>query len=296
MNKGSKGSIRFGTALAFIALGLAVLIVAAIVIASEVRRDVEIMAPQAHRAIYDLSLDDVDSGSSVASLDGRMVVEWRGGPRCDGYTSEQRVVTRSLDDDGQSTVHDIRLNAWESLNGDEFRFDRVEYFNGAKSVHEYGAATRANGAVSLIINDSTPRLLPDNVLFPNAFNSAMSKAMAQGRTSYSHPLFDGAQDSATLVTAFIGRPTGKPDGADKLRIGHLRYGMPLSKMKPRPIHMSYFDLGEDSPDVLPDTAPSFEMDFMAFPNGVMSHLRLIYDDAVVKGDLKALEYFKPGSC
>ena len=56
------------------------------------------------------------------------------------------------------------------------------------------------------------------------------------------------------------------------------------------------DLGKDSPDVLPDSAPSFEMDFMAFPNGVMSHLRLIYDDAVVKGDLKALEYFKPGSC
>ena len=296
MNKGSKGSMRFGTALAFIALGLAVLIVAAIVIASEVRRDVEIMAPQAHRAVYDLSLDDVDSGSSVTSLDGRMVVEWRGGSRCDGYTSEQRVVTRSLDEDGQSTVHDIRLNAWESLNGNEFRFDRVEYFNGTKSVHEYGAATRADGAVSLTINDGVPRLLPDNVLFPNAFNTAMSKAMAQGRTSYSHPLFDGAQDSATLVTAFIGRPTDKPDSAVRLRIGHQRYGMPLSKMKPRPIHMSYFDLGEDSPDVLPDTAPSFEMDFLAFPNGVMSHLRLIYDDAVVKGDLKALEYFKHGSC
>jgi len=296
MNKGSKASMRFGTALAFIALGLAILVVAAIVIASEVRRDVEIMAPQAHRAVYDLSLDDVDSGSSVTSLDGRMVVEWRGGPRCDGYTSEQRVVTRSLDDDGQSTVHDIRLNAWESLNGNEFRFDRVEYFNGAMSVHEYGAATRADGAVSLTINDGAPRLLPDNVLFPNAFNSAMSKAMAQGRTSFSHPLFDGAQDSATLVTAFIGRPTGKPDGAVNLRIGHQRYGMPLSKMKPRQVHMSYFDLGEESPDVLPDSAPSFEMDFMAFPNGVMSHLRLIYDDAVVKGDLKALEYFKPGSC
>ncbi len=296
MSKASKTSMRFGTALAFVALGMAVLIVAAIVIASEVRRDIKIMTPQAHRAIYDLSLDNVNSDSSVASLDGRMVVEWRGGPRCEGYTSEQRVVTRSLDDQGQSSVHDIRLNAWESLNGNEFRFDRVEYFNGRKEVHEYGTAKRENGTVALVLNEEEPRFLPDNVLFPSAFNLAMNKAMTRGWTSFSHPLFDGAQDSATLVTAFIGKPTAPVDDARKIKIGHQRYGMPLFRLKARLIHMSYFDLGNETPDVLPDTSPSFEMEFSAFPNGVMSNLRLFYDDAVVKGDLKALEYFKPGSC
>ena len=296
MNKASKGSMRFGTALAFVALGMAVLVVVAIVIASEVRRDIEIMTPQAHRAVYDLSLDDVISDSSVASLDGRMVVEWRGGPRCEGYTSEQRVVTRSLDDQGQSSVHDIRLNAWESLNGNEFRFDRVEYFNGKREVHEYGTARRENGTVALVLNEGEPRFLPSNVLFPSAFNLAMGKAMARGWTSFTHPLFDGAQDSATLVTAFIGKPMVPPGDARRIKIGHQRYGMPLFRLKSRPVHMSYFDLGDEMPDVLPDTPPSFEMDFSAFPNGVMSNLRLIYDDAVVKGELKALEYFKPGSC
>jgi hypothetical protein len=288
--------MRFGAAVAFLASAMAVFIVVAVVIAGKVRRDIDVMSPQAHRAIYDLSLDDTQSDSSVASLEGRMVVEWRGGPRCDGYTSEQRVVTRSLDDQGQTSVSDIRLNAWESIDGDEFRFDRIEYLNGAKGVHEYGTAKRKNGVVVLTVNEGAPKFLPDKVLFPNAFNLAMSKAMARGRTSFSRPLFDGAQESATLVTAFIGGPMDTSDETRKLKIGHLRYGMPLSRMSGRAIHMSYFDLGDGTPDALADAPPSFEMEFSAFPNGVMSDLRLIYEDAVVKGDLKALDYFKPGGC
>ena len=291
-----RGAMRFSVAFVFMALGLTLITVAAIAIANKVLHDIKIVSPQAHRAVYDLSLADVGTGSSVVSLNGRMVIEWRGGERCDGYTSEQRVVTRSLDDEGQSTVHDIRLNAWEASSGNKFRFDRVEFLNGVKQVHKYGVATRENRAVVLALNGEKPQALPDNVLFPGGFNLAISKAMMHGRSSFNRPLFDGAQDSATLVTAFIGRPVDQLDDMSKIKMGHMRYGLPLARMKPRHVHMSYFDLGNEMPDVLPDTPPSFEMDFSAFPNGVMSHLQLIYGDAVVNGNLISLEYFKPGSC
>ena len=34
-----------------------------------------------HRAVYDLQLQGVDGVTDVAGIDGRMVVEWRGGPK-----------------------------------------------------------------------------------------------------------------------------------------------------------------------------------------------------------------------
>ena len=60
--------------------------------------------------------------------------------------------------------------------------------------------------------------------------------------------------------------------------------------------MSYFDLNPEAPSDTIDVGPSFEMGFLVSPNGVMSGLRLIYEDAVVSGKLVGIEYFKRGSC
>src|SRR3546814_12864043 len=103
---------------AFVGLLLAVVTVLSAITVADIRRDVWMAEPQPHRAVYDLSLDHATSASSVTGLEGRMVVEWRGGPQCDGYTSEQRVVTRTHDDTGVTSLGDVRLHAWETLDGD----------------------------------------------------------------------------------------------------------------------------------------------------------------------------------
>ncbi len=87
-------------------------------------------AVQMHRAVYDLSLDRVKNVSDIEGLQGRMVVEWRGGSACGGYISDQRVVILSSDAQGNSSTNDVRLSSWESLDGGEFRFERTEYANG----------------------------------------------------------------------------------------------------------------------------------------------------------------------
>ncbi len=279
-----------------IALGIAILSALAAAVAGCILSDIRRDLPQAHRAVYDLSLDSADPSSTITALQGRMVVEWRGGPACDGYTSEQRVVTRSIDDAGQVSVSDVRLSAWEAADGNEFRFDRTEYLDGTLSGNENGVVKRDHGVVVLALADAEPVELPSNVLFPNAFNMAFTSAMQRGKSSFARLLFDGAQPGATNVTAFVGRAEQLPQDVARINVGNESEGVALKDMTVRPVHMSYFDLNPDVPSYTVDVGPSFEMGFLVSPNGVMSGLRLIYDDAVISGRLVGIEYFKRGSC
>lgn len=289
-------SVRPVGVMVVIALGIMFLSALAAGVAICILRGIEQEMPQAHRAVYDLSLDSAEASSTISALEGRMVVEWRGGPACDGYTSEQRVVTKSIDDAGQVSLSDVRLSAWETSDGNEFRFDRTEYLDGTLSGSENGIARRDHGTVSLALEGAEPVALPSNVLFPNAFNMALTSAMKHGKTTFTRLLFDGAQPSATNVTAFVGKAEPLPADVGKLSIRNVGEGIALTDMTVRPIHMSYFDMNADVSADTTDVGPSFEMGFLASPNGVMSGLRLIYEDTIIKGTLIDVEYFKRGSC
>ncbi len=252
----------------------------------------EAEAPQMHRAVYDLSIDRVKLGSEVEGLEGRMVVESRGGPACDGYVSEQRVVSRLSDGAGAVTVSDVRLSTFETLGGAEFRFDRQEYMDGKLAMRESGHAYRKDGKVFLKEPEKDERILPKGVLFPAAFNTELMAAAKDGKSVFSGPLFDGTQSTVANVTAFIGKPGDAPGDAKKVRISNARDGAVLGKGPVWPVQMSYFDADRQ----VGEGTPSFELTFSMFPNGVVSALTLDYDDIVVKGALAQIEYFKPGTC
>ncbi|MES1991251.1 MAG: DUF1849 family protein [Pseudomonadota bacterium] len=279
-----------------VVLALAVTVLASVLVVRCVMPLQSVVEAQPHRAVYDLSLDQASSDGGVTGLEGRMVVEWRGGPACDGYTSEQRVVTKSTDDTGQVSVSDVRLSAWESVDGNEFRFDRTEYADGVLGTQEFGKAERANGKVILELEYGDPIELPSDVLFPTAFNAELTRAIARGKSSYVRLLFDGAQKYASNVTAFISKDE-KPAGAAALiPIKNAPEGAMLAQMKERVVHISFFDLNPEVQSDTADAAPSFEMDQTIFPNGVMGSIKLIYQDAIIDGVLQDIEYFKPGSC
>tara|TARA_R110000824_G_scaffold399843_1_gene605971 strand:+ start:60623 stop:61390 length:768 start_codon:yes stop_codon:yes gene_type:complete len=252
--------------------------------------------PQPHRAIYDLELDHASGASGIVSLDGRMVVEWRGGAACDGFTSEQRVVTRTRDDQGVTSMSDVRLSTWESLDGNEFRYDRGEYLDGELAAHEFGVAKRQDGVVVLVPDEGETIELPAKVMFPSAYNAALVKAMRKGSRSLVAILFDGAQSSASDVTAFLGAPKSANNGAVKTSIKHADRGVALSDMQPQLVHMSYFDSDGAHEMKTADAPPNFEMDYQLFPNGVMDQLKLSYGDVVIGGTMKSLEYFPSGGC
>ena len=56
-----------------------------------------------HRAIYDLSLDNAQSGSGVSGVNGRIVYELSGNA-CEGYAQSMRFVTYVVNQEGNSVL------------------------------------------------------------------------------------------------------------------------------------------------------------------------------------------------
>ena len=282
-----------------LALGAAVLAVLLIGVAVAYRSGQLTKTPeeilsgqQPHRAVYDLSLGRMKSGSDVQDVSGRMVVEWRGGPACDGYSSEQRIVTRVADADGSMVSDDTRVTTWESADGKEFHFDRSEYVNGELRKQESGVARRSEDGKQVILekDGAKPVSLPGEMMFPTAFNNRLAVAAEKDKNRMSALLFDGTEDKASVTTAFIGKRREASPDAVKVKIENAQFGKPIKDKKAWPVRLSYFDHMD------PDGMPSFQMGFLLFRNSVSSQLLLEYQDVTMKGDLIGIEYFKPGSC
>lgn len=244
-------------------------------------------ALQTHRAVYDLTLGHTEPVSDVAGIEGRMVVEWRGGPACGGYTSLQRVVTKvGLVDQGVMS-NDVRLSYWEAADGSEFRFTRTEYTNGELSDREEGTAKREkSGEIKLLREGKEPLLLPGDTLFPTAYNLMLIEKAQSGQRVFSRPLFDGTEEVENPTTAFI----GKSVAAQRFDAKVAGKGEALGAMQPWPVRISYFDPEEH------EGMPSFEMGYLLFPNGISATLSLDYLDVEVKGRLREITYLDPSKC
>ncbi len=244
-------------------------------------------ALQMHRAVYDLSLGHTQPVSDVTGVDGRMVVEWRGGPACGGYTSLQRVVTKvGLVDQGVVS-NDVRLSYWEAADGSEFRFTRTEYTDGELTDRQEGTARREkSGEIKVLREGAEPLTMPRETLFPMAYNRELIEKAQAGQRVMSRPLFDGTEESENPTTAFIGKSL-MAQGLDAKVEGK---GSVLSAMKPWPVRISYYDPAEQ------EGVPTFEMGYLLFPNGISATLSLDYLDVEVKGRLSEVTYFDAEGC
>lgn len=245
---------------------------------------------QMHRAVYDLSLGRVEPVSDVSGIDGRMVVEWRGGPTCGGYTSTQRVVTRVTGVEGSFVSNDIRLSYFEAADGSEFTFTRTEYTNGELTDQDDGTAKREkNNEIKILKDGVAARTMPGEVLFPMEYNLAMIEKAENGERVFAQALFDGTEERENPTTIFVGKSVSDQGGS----IGAVLKGAdgkPLKEMPRWPVRISYFE-PEDREGV-----PSFEMGFALFSNGISTGLRLDYPDVEIRGALSEIAYFPAGDC
>ena len=245
---------------------------------------------QMHRAVYDLSLGRVEPVSDVAGIDGRMVVEWRGGPTCGGYTSTQRVVTRVTGVDSGFVSNDIRLSYFEAADGAEFTFTRTEYTNGELTDRDDGTAKRGKDRkIKVLREGAEPMTMPAAVLFPMEYNLAMIEKAAKGERVFTQALFDGTEERENPTTVFVGKAL--PDQRDSIGEAlESEDGKPLRDMPHWPVRISYFE-----PDDR-EGVPNFEMGFALFSNGISAELRLDYHDVEIKGTLREIAYFAAGEC
>ncbi len=246
----------------------------------------------AHRAIYEMTLDDARSASGITGIDGRMVFEFTGS-ECDGYSLNMRMVTQMTDSQGQTNLTDLRSSTWEQGDGQKFRFQSAQYLNDKLGDVTMGRAVRETPKEVVKVKLSQPANaeldLSGPVLFPTQHSLALIDAARAGRTLFQARIYDGSEKGRKVydTTAFIGTMVGP--GADGA-LEAVAKDKGLGELASWPVSIGYFEPKGG------DLIPSYQIDFRLYENGVSRELFIDYGDFSIHGTLTALEYLKAPAC
>ena len=247
----------------------------------------------AHRAVYEMSLDDARSASGITGVDGRMVFEFTGS-ECDGYSLNMRMVTEMTDSQGQTNLTDLRSSTWEQGDGQKFRFQSAQYLNDKLGDVTMGRAVRAAPNADVKVKISQPSAgeldLPAQVLFPTQHSFALIDAALAGQSLFQARIYDGSEKGRKVydTTAFIGKMVKPGVDADKLEAAAKDKG--LGDLASWPVSIGYFEAKGG------DLTPSYQIDFRLYANGVSRELLIDYGDFSIHGTLTSLEYLKATEC
>jgi hypothetical protein len=246
----------------------------------------------AHRAVYEMTLDDARSASGITGIDGRMVFEFTGSP-CNGYSLNMRMVTHMTDSQGQTNLTDLRSSTWEQGDGQKFRFQSAQYLNDKLGDVTMGRAVREAPNTAVNVKLSQPSLaelnLSGQILFPTQHSLALIEAARAGQGLFQARIYDGSEKGQKVydTTAFIG-PQVPPGGDAELEPAAKEKG--LGELASWPVSIGYFEPGGG------DQTPSYQIDFRLYENGVSRDLLIDYGDFSIHGTLTALEYLQMPEC
>ena len=246
----------------------------------------------AHRAIYEMTLDDARSASGITGIDGRMVFEFTGS-ECDGYSLNMRMVTQMTDSQGQTNLTDLRSSTWEQGDGQKFRFQSAQYLNDKLGDVTMGRAVREtpNEAVQVKLSQpSTAELnLSGPLLFPTQHSFALIAAARTGQGLFQARVYDGSEKGQKVydTTAFIG---SEVQPGDDPKLEQVAKDKGLGELPSWPVSIGYFEAKGG------DLTPSYQIDFRLYENGVSRELLIDYGDFSIHGTLTSLEYLKAPEC
>jgi hypothetical protein len=251
-----------------------------------------VLAP--HRAVYDIALDQARGGSGVSDMSGRMVYELTGSP-CDGFTQNMRFVTRMTNQEGVSSITDMRSSSWEDALSKAFRFNSSQYKDAKLSETTLGDAARPDpggeGKVELTKPAKKDVALKRNVYFPIQHSIALLAAARSGKSLFEADLYDGSEKGEKIyaTSSFIG--ASRPAGYNKT-LPRIESAARLDGLKSWPVSISYYEGASDKVD----SVPVYELAFLYFENGVSRRLYIDYGDFSIRGTLKEITFYEPGKC
>ena len=246
----------------------------------------------AHRAIYEMTLDDARSASGITGIDGRMVFEFTGS-ECDGYSLNMRMVTKMTDTQGQTNLTDLRSSTWEQGDGQKFRFQSAQYLNDKLGDITMGRAVRESPKEAVKVKLSQPSAaeldLSGPLLFPTQHSFALIAAARTGQGLFQARVYDGSEKGQKVydTTAFIG--TEVQPGSDP-KLEQVAQDKGLGELASWPVSIGYFEAKGG------DLTPSYQIDFRLYENGVSRDLLIDYGDFSIRGTLTSLEYLKATEC
>ncbi|MEM7620788.1 MAG: cell envelope integrity EipB family protein [Pseudomonadota bacterium] len=245
-----------------------------------------------HQAVYDISLNELRSGTGVSQLRGRLVFEMTGSV-CEGYTVNMRFVTRITDLQGSEKVTDLRASSWEHGKSNLFRFNSSHYLNQKLDQATSGDARRINNkaAVEIRLKQPKPTKLKTspNVMFPTQHIVRIIESALAGKTHLHADVYDGSElgEKVYQTTTIIGK---KVTSSNNKNTGKIKNINKLRDLKSWPVAISYF-----SPD-RERSIPDYQIGFRLFANGVSRNLLIDYGDFSIKGALKTIKFHEPAEC
>jgi hypothetical protein len=247
-----------------------------------------------HRAIYDLSLAQTRSGSSIVGVRGRILYDFSGNA-CDGYSLTFRQVSVLDSSEGKVSTSDMRSTTWEGADAKTFKFSSQDFVDHNLIDSVDGDAEHDGKVTAVDLRKPQHKTidLDAGVVFPTEHMVRAIAAARAGKTILSFPVYDGSESGEKVFNTLtvIGRKIvpGERNHDDAAAHEPALAGVPRW-----PVTISYFTAGKapQSGEQTPDYAIGFEL----YDNGISRALTLDYNDFVVAGKLVSLKIRKPKPC
>lgn len=240
-----------------------------------------------HRALYRLDMVPGSGSGGIVGVDGGMTFEWGGS--CDGWTVEQRYLIRFEQSEGGDFTITTDYVTWESKDGLEYRFNVRRHANGVETEAVSGSASLESKGGSGLARFDRPAedsiALPAGTVFPTEHSLILLDKAATGKRFDRSLVFDGSEagGAAPATTVILKQ---RPADSDSV------LQAPLGLDSVWPMNIAFYAAGGGQGEELPE----FEMSMDIQPNGVVTGLTLVFDEATVRGTLERIETIAAPDC
>ena len=242
----------------------------------------------AHRAVYEVKLDDASERSGVKGMDGRLVYDFDGSA-CDGYTVNFRFVTRiQLDQDVRVT--DQQMSTFEELANPSFQFVSRSFTDQRPDREVSGIANAGDRGVEVEIEGGEATIELEPAVFPTQHLLDLIEAAKAGETVYEARVFDGSEEGnrALDTTSVIGDPqtgadAGDDSGALPAEFAGMRYW---------PVSIAYYSTAQSNGETL----PLYRIEMKLYDNGVTRDIAMDYGEFRLIGELSEIEMRDADPC
>lgn len=239
---------------------------------------------QAHRAVYDLSLDKASDRSGITGITGRMVYEFNGSP-CDGYTVNFRFVTQIATTE-TTKLTDQQTTTFEDAKGKTFSFVTKSFVDQQLDKEVKGTATKGDKGIEVDIDKPQKNVVElAATQFPTQHLVELIGKAEQGEKFYETSLFDASEDANKVMTTTV--VVGKKAQADKSD-PELPALAKLGADKYWPVDIAYFDLSNKDSG---EEEPEYRISFKLHENGLTRDLMMDYGEFSMTGKLVNLSLF-----
>ena len=238
----------------------------------------------AHKAFYEMRLDDRVQNSNIVNVVGRsaLIVE----RDCDGWVSVEDYMIEFINDTGGSDRILSHFESWEADSGDKFSFDVTEdsTFFGRKDFGGFADLSAKDSGNAFFSLDPEAELeLPQDTYFPVRHLESILDAAKNGKTMMAATIFTGGEpDDALMTTSTV--VGGWQKAEDVIDLGRLRENGFW------PIQVAYFK------PTATTSEPEYEIKFAMQRNGVVRNYVIDYGDFSIAADLTKIEDIEAPVC